>query len=289
MDDQNTRGLDIRDFVKAIQDFKIQVEEREIRTVFDAFCNPSTNLINYLEFISGVRGEMNQFRKGLVELAFKKLDKNGEGILDANELKKTYSAKNHPEVKSGKKTQEFVCSDFIDTLDMQFKIGDRINEDKVTKSEFESLYENISISIEQDKTFELVIISAWKLYGEDAMSPPVERPISASQKAPFGTSTEPTVYTKQTIKTMEEDKGVAAGVPSWPKKELAKPSIVGYAEKQLLIKFKQCLLARGISGLLGLKRAFKVIFKCKKFRWQMKKAQRKFLMNNLREFSRSIV
>jgi hypothetical protein len=49
--------------------------------------------------------------------AFKKIDRDGSGILDLNDIKGVYSAKTHPDVKSGKKTEDEVLGEFIETFE----------------------------------------------------------------------------------------------------------------------------------------------------------------------------
>jgi Ca2+-binding EF-hand superfamily protein len=48
---------------------------------------------------------MNNFRKKLVLQAFNKLDKDGSGLIDMNDIKDIYNAKRHPDVISGKKKE----------------------------------------------------------------------------------------------------------------------------------------------------------------------------------------
>lgn len=38
--------------------------------------------------------------------AFKILDKNGDGVLQVSDIKGVYNAKQHPDVRSGKKTED---------------------------------------------------------------------------------------------------------------------------------------------------------------------------------------
>ena len=42
---------------------------------------------------------MNPHRKDFVARAFKKIDRDGSGVLDMRDIKDTYNAKNHPDVK----------------------------------------------------------------------------------------------------------------------------------------------------------------------------------------------
>jgi len=49
---------------------------------------------------------MNPMRKKLVAQAFNKLDKDRGGFIDINDIKGVYNATKHPDVLSGKKTEE---------------------------------------------------------------------------------------------------------------------------------------------------------------------------------------
>lgn len=63
-------------------------------------------------------GEMNPIRKSFVQKAFKKIDIDGSGELTKSDIKNSYSAKNHPDVKKGIKTEEEVLAEFLDTFEV---------------------------------------------------------------------------------------------------------------------------------------------------------------------------
>jgi len=52
-----------------------------------------------------------------VKAAFKKIDKDGSGILELNDIKGVYNASKHPDVKSGKKTEDEVLGEFLETFE----------------------------------------------------------------------------------------------------------------------------------------------------------------------------
>jgi len=54
----------------------------------------------------------------LVTKAFNKLDADKSGTLEVNDVKQFYNAKNHPDVKSGKKTEDEILLDFLETFDV---------------------------------------------------------------------------------------------------------------------------------------------------------------------------
>lgn len=85
--------------------------------MFGAFDRDGSGTIDYDEFVRGVRGPMNKFRVEIVKKAFKKIDRDGSGILDLNDIKGVYNASRHPDVKSGKKTEDEVLGEFLETFE----------------------------------------------------------------------------------------------------------------------------------------------------------------------------
>jgi Ca2+-binding EF-hand superfamily protein len=53
-----------------------------------------------------IRGDLNDYRKALVEKAFKKLDRDGNGVVEVSDITGIYNAKKHPAVIEGRKTEE---------------------------------------------------------------------------------------------------------------------------------------------------------------------------------------
>jgi len=60
---------------------------------------------------------MNQFRTKIVEKAFKIIDYSGDGVLDLEDIKGRYNAKMHPDVKSRKRTEDEVLTEFLETFE----------------------------------------------------------------------------------------------------------------------------------------------------------------------------
>lgn len=106
---------------------------------------------------------MNAKRKAVVTQAFNKLDIDKSGFIDMNEIKHSYSAKNHPDVRQGKRTEEDVYTEFMETFQSNhlLKTGPRLK--RITYEEFLDYYNNISMSIKDDDQFVFLIQNAWKL------------------------------------------------------------------------------------------------------------------------------
>lgn len=151
MDDNNSRSLDIQEFSHAMKDYMLGFTDAEIKTLFHYFDLDGSGTVDYDEFIRALRGPMSQFRQKLVMQAFNKLDRDHSGVIDINDLKGWYNAKKNPEVLSGKKTEDQVLLEFLETFEAHHNTHNSTAPDHVvTKEEFLEYYNNISASIDND-------------------------------------------------------------------------------------------------------------------------------------------
>lgn len=116
---------------------------------------------------------MNAYRKNLVRKVYRSLDKDGNGRLEIDDIRDVFNAKKHPDVIARKKTEEEVLTEFLDTFEQHFsqivciyllvdqKAGGR--DHSVTMQEFIEYYNNISMSIDDDKYFELMLNNSWNV------------------------------------------------------------------------------------------------------------------------------
>lgn len=72
--------------------------EENVPILFEAFDTNRDGTLNYDEFLMAIRGELNDYRRGLVEKAFRKLDKDGNGYIELDDIKDLYNASKHPDV-----------------------------------------------------------------------------------------------------------------------------------------------------------------------------------------------
>ena len=110
---------------------------------------------------------MTPQRLKLVQLAFKKLDRDGSGIVDINDIRGVYNATKHPDVISGKKKEDQVLNEFLETFEAHHHIMNGAKaEGQITLNEFVEYYTNISASIDLDEYFSLVMNNSWNLSGD---------------------------------------------------------------------------------------------------------------------------
>jgi hypothetical protein len=134
IDDDGSKSLNPEEFFKALNDFRLKVTQEEAQKLFRIFDKNQDYNIHYDEFLRGVAGDMNEFRVRLVERAFKKIDKDKSGVLDIDDVKGknlqvmpkgVYDASKHPDVMSGKKDEEEILSEFLDTFEMHYSLDVR--------------------------------------------------------------------------------------------------------------------------------------------------------------------
>lgn len=164
MDDNNSRSLDLYEFTKAVKDYMLGFSDAEIKSLYSYFDYDRSGSVDYDEFLRTLRGPMNPMRKKLVAQAYNKLDKDKSGFIDINDIKGVYNASKHPDVLSGKKTEEQILLEFLETFETHHSLRNNNAPDHVvTKEEFEEYYNNVSASIDNDQYFELMMNNAWKI------------------------------------------------------------------------------------------------------------------------------
>jgi Ca2+-binding EF-hand superfamily protein len=154
IDDDNSKTLSWAEFNKCLNDFRVPIAEEDRKRLFQAFDLNGDGSVDYEEFLRGVVGEMNEFRKGYVRKAFAILDKDGSGVVDTSDLKGVYNGSKHPDVIQGKKTEDEVLMEWLETFEQHYasKHGGA-PDGKVTAEEFEEYYTWVSMSIDLDSYF----------------------------------------------------------------------------------------------------------------------------------------
>jgi len=246
MDDNHSMSLDKYEFNKAMQDYMLGFSEGEIGRLFVLFDYDKSGLVEYDEFVRTIRGPMNANRKATVAKAYNVLDKDGSGFIDINDIRGVYNASKHPDVTSGKKTEQQILGEFLETFETAHNMRNNDAPDHiVTKEEFEEYYNNISASIDRDDYFELMMNSAWNLDGSRVTKKgwKGEEADGGSRGGARGGA--------------PASRGGARGGASAAKKEEELPPM-NFTEAQLMEHFRKKLAARGSRGIMGLGRQFKI-------------------------------
>lgn len=90
MDDDNSKSISFPEFSKVCNEFRMDLPVGEVRLLFNYIDMNKNGEIDYDEFLRMVRGKMNEARRKWVVLAFKKLDKTGNGVVNIEDLRGIY-------------------------------------------------------------------------------------------------------------------------------------------------------------------------------------------------------
>ena len=242
IDENNSQTIDFKEFKKCCKDFNFGLSDTEIQLAFVSFDRDNTGEIDYDEFLRTIRGEMNDFRKNLVNLVFNKLDINGNGQISFEEIQQQYDASNHPEVLSGKKTEDEILKEFMDTFQDTYNYLCGTETDNIiTLEEFMEYYENVSMTIDDDEYFEIMIRNGWNLN---------QKPIKYN-KGWSNKEEEMEVNKKNLNENYVEKYGNRR--PGQTEEEAKEERV-----NSLFKKFKKEILSRGCGGLISLNRQFKL-------------------------------
>jgi len=243
MDDNHSLSLDKFEFSKAMADYMLGFSEGEIQTLFSYMDYDRSGLIEYDEFLRSIRGPMNQNRKRIVAKAFAVLDKDGGGFIDIDDIRGVYTADKHPDVIAGKKTEQQILQEFLETFETAHNMRNNNAPDHVvTKEEFEEYYNNVSASIDRDDYFEQMMNSAWNLDGSRVTKKGwgADNTSKAKGSKPARGGANPVTGYQRPAQTQEEEPPM------------------NYSQAQLMEVFRKKLAARGSRGIMGLGRQFKI-------------------------------
>lgn len=76
MDDDGSKSISLPEFAKACREFKVGISDENVPILFDIFDTNRDGTLNIDEFLYAIRGELNDFRRALVEKAFRKIDRD---------------------------------------------------------------------------------------------------------------------------------------------------------------------------------------------------------------------
>lgn len=122
IDDDRSGSLENEEFSKCLRDYRISTDIQEHKAIFELFDCDRNGSISYDEFLRAIVGDMNPRRQALALRAFRIIDKDGSGVLEISDVKGVYNAKRHPDVLSGKQSEDDVLFEFLDTFESHYAI-----------------------------------------------------------------------------------------------------------------------------------------------------------------------
>jgi len=107
--------------------------------------------------LRGLRDDMNPRRAKMVEKIFKRLDRDGSGVVNLIDVVQIYDVSLNPDFVEQKKTKDQILNELLGNFEGAKGNGDG----NVTFQEFFDYYSNLSMSVPNDEYFVRMLESAW--------------------------------------------------------------------------------------------------------------------------------
>ena len=267
-DRRGNKEISLNDFIEIINNAKVIMSEDEITDLYNDFADKQTSLMNYDIFLKHLLGDLNPRRKYIVNEAFKKLDSEKCGVVDLADIKSFFNSKNCPLVRAAVMSEEAFFNGFMETFQTHHNIFRSAKIKKVNFAEFEEYYKYVSITIDDDYLFEETVISSWKLskspmahagpkdnVKEIIANPELEKPNNEEvKKSNFKTSKRCFPQKNKIVPYGVDDKATDYSNQLHPKGELNGKKLS--KNDDCLSYFKKKVAARGIRGIMSLRRTF---------------------------------
>ena len=267
-DRRGNKELAYEDFKEIINNSKVIMSDDEITDLFNDFSSKENNLLNYDNFLKHLLGNLNPRRQNIVNEAFKKLDIENCGVVDLSDIKSNFNSKNCPLVRAAMMSEEAFFNGFMETFQTHHNIFRSAKIKKVNFAEFEEYYKYVSITIDDDYLFEETLISSWKLsksgiahagpkdnIKEIIGNPQLEIPNNEEvRKANYRTSKKCFPQKHKIVPYGVDDKATDYSNDLHPKGELNGVKL--NKNDDCLSYFKKKIIARGLRGIMSLRRTF---------------------------------
>ena len=163
--DKNRTGeIAYNRFNELLEIFNITLSKQNINSIFKYYDNGKKGIIKYNDLIIDLIGNVNQSRELIIKNVYNNFIRGEGNNISLNDLKQKFKGYNHPDVKSGIKSETEVYYDFLEIIDIFKNYKNSVkneNNDIITYEDFLDFYKEISMSIKDDKVFEDLLFQCW--------------------------------------------------------------------------------------------------------------------------------
>jgi Ca2+-binding EF-hand superfamily protein len=163
MDTDGSNSLDRNELRIGLRDMGVSdITDTDMSRLFRYFDKNDSGRISADELMRGLKSGMAYERKQLIREAFRRMDKDDSGKITVDDILGIYDTSCHPGVASGAMTPEDAAREML----LHFERGGDI-DGVVTWEEFIDYYKGISLYIEEDSYFELMMRNAWHISSDE--------------------------------------------------------------------------------------------------------------------------
>jgi Ca2+-binding EF-hand superfamily protein len=165
LDTNNTHTLTKEKLLNLNDSYRLNLTNQEISNLISSLNHSNSQTINTDDLLQTLIEQLPPFRFNLINEVFQSLDSFSQGYISTNNIKTLFNAKRHPEVISNKRSEGEVLGEWLDNFEIfcEYNGITNVGDRKISFEEFKNFYSIISMSIEDDKFFEYMIIHTWNL------------------------------------------------------------------------------------------------------------------------------
>jgi Ca2+-binding EF-hand superfamily protein len=162
MDDDMDNRIDISEFMRACSSANIKFLDSEEEVLFSTVAKGK--LLPVFGFLAVLHGELSQLRENTVKEAFANIRRKNGGWSDSvppSALRRAFTPGAHPAVIHGKRTEDEVLREFLDTFTTLTRAMGGCKEGNISYDDFVSYYVVVSSTIPTDSYFQLLVRRLW--------------------------------------------------------------------------------------------------------------------------------
>ena len=173
-DRDNSGFISFDNFYTIFQSNYIDIPLVDIKSIFGLFDNNNEKQINsaseykikYDLLLKSIIGNISIKRRSLIQKVFDSFSRDKNGKILISDMKNRFNPSRHPDVLKGSKTENKILGEFLDFLEIFREYYNNLHGGytfNIGFQEFLEFYSEISLSIEDDKDFENLLINCWDL------------------------------------------------------------------------------------------------------------------------------
>ena len=173
-DRYNSGFISFDNFYTIFQSNYIDIPLVDIKSIFGLFDNNNEKQINsaseykikYDLLLKSIIGNISIKRRALIQKVFDSFSRDKNGKILISDMKNRFNPSRHPDVLKGSKTENKILGEFLDFLEIFREYYNNLHGGYTFNmgfQEFLEFYSEISLSIEDDKDFENLLINCWDL------------------------------------------------------------------------------------------------------------------------------
>ena len=173
--DRNNSGfISFDNFYTIFQSNYNNIPLSDIKSIFSLFENnnnesqinsSSEYKIKYDLLLKSLVGNISIKRRILIQKVFNSFNKDKNNKVLLSDIKNRFNASKHPDFIKGIKTENKILGEFLDFLETFREYNTNLHgfSFSMTFQEFFDFYSQISLSIDDDKYFEMLLFNCWDL------------------------------------------------------------------------------------------------------------------------------